>query len=174
MTLEPVSATLGETISNPFMTGVKQEDEMGFTLGEAAKASGISKPTLSRAIKSGKLSATKQDGGSYSIEASELFRAFPKPPSPTVPETVSETPDETIRNPSETPKKHPENNGLVAALEVKVEMLERMLSEAKANTDREREMVDSLSGKLDRMTALLPKPSASEETKKGFFSRLFR
>jgi hypothetical protein len=48
-----------------------------FTLGEAAKHSGRSKPTLSKAIKNGKLSAEKQPDGSYRIQVAELFRAFP-------------------------------------------------------------------------------------------------
>ena len=42
--------------------------------GEAAKAVGFSKPTLSRAIKNGKLSAKRLDDGSYSIDAAELER----------------------------------------------------------------------------------------------------
>lgn len=47
---------------------------MVYTLGEAAKASGFSKPTLSRAIKSGKLSARRLEDGSYQIDPSELAR----------------------------------------------------------------------------------------------------
>ena len=47
---------------------------MSYTLGEAAKAAGFSKPTLSRAIKNGKLSAKRLDDGSYSIDAAELER----------------------------------------------------------------------------------------------------
>lgn len=48
-----------------------------FTLGEAAKAAGVSKPTLSKAISSGRLSAVKEQDGSYSIQAAELFRVYP-------------------------------------------------------------------------------------------------
>ncbi len=51
---------------------------MSYTLGEAAKAVGKSKTTLHRAIKSGKISASKADDGSYAIEPSELHRLFPK------------------------------------------------------------------------------------------------
>ena len=47
-----------------------------FTLGTAAKHVGKSKPTISKAIKDGKLSATKVDGV-YQIDPSELSRAFP-------------------------------------------------------------------------------------------------
>ena len=39
-----------------------------FTLGVAAKQAGISKPTLSKAIKNGRISAEKQPDGSYRIQ----------------------------------------------------------------------------------------------------------
>lgn len=47
---------------------------MKLTLGTAAKATGKSKTTIYRAIKSGKLSADYD--GEYSIDPSELFRVF--------------------------------------------------------------------------------------------------
>jgi hypothetical protein len=49
---------------------------MSYTLGEAAKAVGKSKTTLHRAIKSGKISASKADDGSYVIEPSEPPRVY--------------------------------------------------------------------------------------------------
>lgn len=51
---------------------------MEFSLNGAAEATGKGKSTLHRAIKSGKLSATRQADGTYSIDASELFRVFPR------------------------------------------------------------------------------------------------
>jgi excisionase family DNA binding protein len=47
------------------------------SLSQAAKITGKSKSTINRAIKSGKLSATRHDDGTYSIDAAELHRAFP-------------------------------------------------------------------------------------------------
>ena len=41
---------------------------MSYTLGEAAKAVGKSKGTISKAIKSGKISAVKQENGSFRIK----------------------------------------------------------------------------------------------------------
>lgn len=49
---------------------------MSYTLNEAAKAVGKSKTTIHRAIKSGKISASKLDSGAYAIDPSELHRAF--------------------------------------------------------------------------------------------------
>lgn len=47
------------------------------SLSQAAKETGKSKSTINRAIKTGKLSATRHQDGTYSIAASELFRVFP-------------------------------------------------------------------------------------------------
>ncbi len=57
-------------------------------MGGAAKAAAVSKATIHRAIKSGRLSATRLDDGSYKIDASELARVYPNSAA-TVSETVS-------------------------------------------------------------------------------------
>lgn len=46
------------------------------TLTEATEQTGKSKSTLTRAIKSGKLSAQRNEHGDYRVEPSELFRVF--------------------------------------------------------------------------------------------------
>lgn len=50
---------------------------MRYSLSEAAKATGKNKTTIQRAIKNGKISASKGDRGSYEIDPSELHRVFP-------------------------------------------------------------------------------------------------
>ncbi len=50
---------------------------MLYTLGQAAKATGRSKPTIQRAVKSGLISAKKNENGSYTIDPAELHRVFP-------------------------------------------------------------------------------------------------
>jgi hypothetical protein len=47
------------------------------SLSEAATAAGIAKSTIWRAIKSGRVSASKTETGCYQIDAAELFRVFP-------------------------------------------------------------------------------------------------
>ena len=47
---------------------------MKHTLGQAAKECGVSKSTLSRWIKKGRVSAERQEDGSFLIDASELNR----------------------------------------------------------------------------------------------------
>jgi excisionase family DNA binding protein len=49
----------------------------GLSLREAAREAGVSKSTIFRAIQRGRLSATRDDDGNFSIEASELFRVYP-------------------------------------------------------------------------------------------------
>jgi excisionase family DNA binding protein len=44
------------------------------TLGEAARHCRVSKGTISKAIKTGKLSATRREDGSWSIDGAELAR----------------------------------------------------------------------------------------------------
>ena len=50
---------------------------MSYTLGEAAKATGMSKAAISRAIKIGTISAEKQENGSFKIDPAELHRVYP-------------------------------------------------------------------------------------------------
>ena len=63
-----------------------------YTLGEAAKATGKSKATISKAIKSGRISAQKDETGTFHIDPSELHRVYP----PTVSIEQEETPENTI------------------------------------------------------------------------------
>lgn len=104
---------------------------MSYTLGEAAKATGVSKASLSRAVGSGRISATKNDDGSFSIEPVELHRVYP--PKSAV--AVAATPSETLRN------SHPNPNDasvLCARLEALTEQL------------RDRDMtIDDLRRRLD-------------------------
>lgn len=99
-----------------------------FSLTQAAKEVGKSKPTISKAIKTGRLSA-KKVGNGYQIEAAELFRVYPK-------ETVNPTIKET-----------PEDNR-VALLELEARMLREQL-------EREKETTDDLRGRLDRAERLI-------------------
>lgn len=64
---------------------------MVYTLGEAAKATGKSKATISKAIKSGRISARKDETGTFHIDPSELHRVYP----PTVHSEQKETPENT-------------------------------------------------------------------------------
>lgn len=50
---------------------------MSYTLAEAAAACGINKSTVLRAVKGGRISGTKDEAGTWHVEAVELHRIFP-------------------------------------------------------------------------------------------------
>lgn len=50
---------------------------MPYTLAEAAAATGLNKTSILRAIKSGKISGTKDEHGQWSVEPGELHRVYP-------------------------------------------------------------------------------------------------
>lgn len=154
-----------------------------FTLRTAAKEAGVSAPTILRAIRSGRISAPKNDKGDYEIDPSELFRVF----LPVTVEPHKEAPDVTV-------------------LQAKIENLETMLAlqnesvkdlrERLNNSESERREVTQKLTYL--LTQDLPKqepaieptettsapvrqadvngsglPDVSEVKRKGWFGRLF-
>lgn len=126
---------------------------MELSLTQASEASGRSKSTIHRAIKSGKISATRNEDGSYSISPSELFRVYPKEPPKAVPMTQHATPVE--------PKDDTE-----AVLRIKVEMLTAQL-------EREQETVEDLRKRLDKAEDRILALSAPDISRpKGLIARL--
>lgn len=120
---------------------------MSLSASQAAKKVGKSIPTITRAIKKGKLSAEPREGGGWIIDAAELFRVWP---------AVSNETDVTptmLR--SETPIE-------ASALEREVELLREMLDETKADRD-------SWKDQAQKITALIEDQSAR---KKGFWARI--
>ena len=68
---------------------------MSYTMGQAARATGKSKATILRAIRSGKISAEKSLNGVWRIEPAEVYRVYPK----VSPDTGSEANNGAPRNP---------------------------------------------------------------------------
>ena len=68
---------------------------MVYTLGEAAKATGKSKATISKAIKSGRVSARKDETGTFHIDPSELHRVYPSTVHSERKDTPANTPEMT-------------------------------------------------------------------------------
>jgi hypothetical protein len=114
---------------------------------QASKAVGKSVPTVTRAIKSGKLSAEKRDGGGYDIDPSELFRVWPA-----VSNVSDATPNVLER---ETPNE-------TSVLKREVDLLREMLDETKADRDEWKEQAK-------RVTLLVEDHNAKP---KGFWARL--
>ena len=141
---------------------------MAYTLGEAAKATGISKASISRAISSGRISAIRRDDGSFSIEPVELHRVYP--PKSAVP--VTATAIETTRNGEPNPQNRPDPNVLQARIDAALEQLrdkDRTIDDLRHRLDRSDEERREAQA---RVIGLLAGPEPSE-SKRGFFSRLF-
>lgn len=94
------------------------------TLGEAAKLTGKSKPTISKAIKDGRISGQKVDGV-FQIEVSELLRVYP---------AKAETPAVEIEP---APAQQDEITKLkMQHLEEQLEATKQQLNEAKEERDQ--------------------------------------
>ena len=102
---------------------------MKYSAGQAAKATGKSIPTITRAIKNGVISASRKSGGGYEIDPAELHRKFPAVTSVSdviVTELGRETP--IIPN----------------ALQDKVKMLEEALADVRDDRDHWRQQATAL------------------------------
>lgn len=150
---------------------------MRYTLGQAAKETGVSKPTLSRAVKKGDLSAEGGGGSPYKIDPSELGRWL------TVyrernPESSSST------TPSETPETPHRNKDLKAEVDALREQIVREETErARERAQLEAHIAD-LRGRVERaerkedqlMAQLTDQREAKAEAiepskRRGFFAR---
>lgn len=138
---------------------------MKYTAGQAAKATGKSIPTITRAIKRGTISAERTASGGYLIDPAELHRVFP-----------AVTSDHNA-SPDVSGYKTPQEGAVTPQLDLEVRMLREMLA-------REQETVADLRGRLDaeaaerrRLTALLthqeqksePMPASAPPPRRWFW-----
>lgn len=138
---------------------------MKYSLSEAAVATGKNKTTIQRAIKSGKISAIKDDSGSYEIDPSELHRVFP--PS-------------TAQHPKSNNTQHTEyhykdsNLPRILELEKELAVAQEKARGLEAQKEHMADTISDLRKRLDsaegRVTALLP----DERPRKSFLSHIFR
>lgn len=129
---------------------------MGYTLGQAAEATGKAKSTILKSIKAGRISAIKDDVGNWNIEPSELHRVYEVLPK-----------EQSARN-GVPQSEHPntrEHLAQIRELQARVDLLERLYKQVEGERDNLREQ-------NTRLTALLPSPK-SESSPKGFWERLF-
>lgn len=106
------------------------------TLLEASKLTGVSKSALLKAIRSGRLSAHREEvGGNYSVDPAELFRTYPPISAP-----------EPVSAPLDTG---------VQILEEKVRGLEREVSRLEDERNDLRQRLDAESEERRKLTHLL-------------------
>ena len=121
---------------------------MGITLREASEKVGVTRQTLMKAIKTGRVSAEKADNGEWRIEPVELFRVWPP---------VNEV-------------QHPLHDGLTSsdtpALQAENRLLRDQVAELREERNAWREQAQRLA-LTDQRAAPQPTPQ------RGFWSRLF-
>ena len=132
---------------------------MKYTLSQAAEATGKNKATIQRAIKSGKITASKNASGAYEIDPSELHRVFDA-----TTQRVAQHPNATIRNTHVTAKNATDNSALqrIAELEKELAIAEERKNGLEGQMHHLSETVADLRKRLDkseeRVTALLAAP----------------
>jgi len=114
------------------------------TLGQAAKHCGKAKGTLSRAIKSGKLSVHNKTDKGFQIDPAELSRVFPFKLNS---QPVAEQSIGTIHNTDETPR--------VAALEKEVLMLREALDTRNGDVEDLRSRLDKEFSERQKLTMII-------------------
>ena len=119
---------------------------MGLSAREAAKETGKAITTITRAIETGRMSATGGKGVPYDIDPSELFRVFPSKRSANDGATSPKSQHAT-----------PENATATGVLDLEVKMLRDMLA-------REQDTVADLRARLD--AAEEGRASEAEERRK--------
>lgn len=121
---------------------------MGITLREASEKVGVTRQTLMKAIKTGRVSAEKADNGEWRIEPVELFRVWP-------PVNEVQQPLQEGLTSSDTPGLQAENR-----------LLREQVAELREERNAWREQAQRLA-LTDQRAAPQPAPQ------RGFWSRLF-
>jgi len=132
-----------------------ERNTMAYTLTEAATATGLSRSTIFRAIKSGRISATRIEGN-FSIEPAELHRVFP-PASEKRADVGAMTQDATAAVAADTVQ-IAELEAEIRALRGMSSMLRETLHETRTDRDAWRQQAQQLA---------LPKPSGPVEPSLG-------
>ena len=145
----PLNSTGNSTIGNP----------MVYTLSQAAKATGKDKSTISKAIKKGKISAARNEDGSYKIDPVELHRWYPP---------VNQ--DQDVQPVADSTPVNAEFLVRIKELEVKLEGSDQEKKLLRQQIDLLETDKDFLQQQLTRTTALLTDQREKDEEKAPTFN----
>lgn len=123
------------------------------TLGQASKETGISKPTLSKALKSGKLSYIEKTSAGYRIDPSELFRVYPA-------KQQANAKSERLETHSVTPGEN--------VLQARLDAQEKLMSRLEDEVDDLKNQRDKWEAQANRQTRLLE----NQATQPGWLGRI--
>lgn len=146
------------------------------TFGQAERQFQIAKATLSRDRKNGKLSADKQEDGSYRVAVSELIRVYGDRLKPRTAATVDDNRHlERFSTPSATPE--------TGVLQAQLDGLRGELEQVKSERDHLRQTLAEETEERRKLTALLtdqrtrqpePAPQSPQEPAGGRLGRAWR
>jgi excisionase family DNA binding protein len=144
------------------------------TVSEAAKLIGISRGGLLKAIKRGKVSATKDSKGNFTIDLAELLRAYPQ-----VDRQVDKVDGESKRlsMDKETGNRH--DDELVVALREQLDLLKDQVQALRDDVLHEREQANHWRNQATLLLTHQPElhqetPKAEQPTRSLLFERLFK
>ncbi|RYF34964.1 MAG: hypothetical protein EOO38_29170 [Cytophagaceae bacterium] len=143
------------------------------SLNAAAKLAGVSKSTISKAIKSGLLSYSERTSAGYQIELSELSRVYPATVS-NISEPVANQFSEPVANASDLAHANQLLMQRIEAAEERQRRTDATLDDIREDRDRWRQQATAL------LTDQRPQPTSQEDAllpanrqPRGFWSRLF-
>ena len=125
------------------------------TLGQAARLAGVDKTTLPRAIKVGRLSATRRDDGGYLIDPAELSRLYEVRPE-RLDATRRPRRRTTVETTVATGGADAELATRLALAEAEVQSLKGMLAEIRQSRDDWKTQADDWKAQAERLA--LPRP----------------
>ena len=122
------------------------------TAGQASKEANVSKTTISKALKSGRLSYVEKTSNGYKIDPAELFRVFPKLSSLQLPVNTSEPQDNHVK---------------IAKLEAEQEALQKEINDLRHSLNRAEENADQWREQAQRL-------AITHQQKTSFWQKIFK
>lgn len=110
---------------------------MKYTAGQAAKAVGVATATITRSLKSGRISGKKNESGTWMIDPSELHRVFPP--------VAMQDPARPCMKGDATPVTASERPYGINADGREIQVLKEALADAREDRDKWRDMAERLS-----------------------------
>lgn len=141
---------------------------MPFSLREAAQHAGVSKSTILRAIRSGRLSAARTDDAGYAIDPAELARVYP-------PQRATQHATERSAGQDATPATVRDDALENAGLRAEVEGLRQLLAQMRDTVADLKEDRDGWRGQAEaaqRLLAATSTPSPGSETRRSWWRQL--
>src|SRR4051794_5733322 len=149
------------------------------SLRDAAKAVGVSRTTILRAIQSGRMSAPRKEDGGYAIDPAELFRVFPPRPTEGQEDSPGPRPMGQDASPPGPPGPDPLVASKLAALETEIQGLKELVRRLDLDKQDLKSDRDAWKGQAESAQRLLsvassPSQPSPEPSRSGLFGWLKR